>query len=301
MADIVKQQGADINAIVPTHICIAGNMVNNEKRGSWGDFKNVIRKHTPDKGDLPDYAKKYLHGPPSKRRKTASNAEQPPPTGAASSNATRAELANPDPVNSMIQTFLAEQAQNQMAFMSHMRCFVQQSQQQAQLALANGGAGDALERTTMLAAAQLADNPNDDVLDKAVQHIVQQDDGTLKAEAEEKMMQEFDEDELKERAASHKLDEFDEDELKELAASKALADGTFDEDEIKELVASKALEDKTFDEDEIKKLTASEALDGDLFNEDEIRELAVEKIVAEMPFEVLKKAYKAAKAARKGK
>ena len=202
MADLIEQQGADINAVVPAHIRIGGTMVGNEKLGSWADIKNAIRKHTSDKGDLEAYAKKYLRGPPAKRRKTASNDEQPPATGAAASTATRAELAIPAPANNMIQTFLVEQAQNQMAFMGQMRDMMT-NQYRQQLALQNGGEKDAMAKIRSMAVENLLSDPEEyaSLLAEAADRMIDRNRGVVLQAAVDHYLKEHGDDEVLEMAA----------------------------------------------------------------------------------------------------
>mmetsp|Transcript_137120 Transcript_137120/g.238328 ORF Transcript_137120/g.238328 Transcript_137120/m.238328 type:complete len:345 (+) Transcript_137120:76-1110(+) len=186
----------------------------------------------------------------------------------------------------------------------------QQQRQQQPLAISNGGIGDNLSVVRQMAAQQLIDEDPDEIKNLAVAEYTKLHEDSLTKEAAEKMCEDPSE-ELLDTAAQKLIDEADDDDLTERAVEKMCEDPS---EELLATAAQKLVDEADNDDDltdrAVEKMceNPSEELLGvaaqkliDEADDDDLTDRAVEKIVNDMPFDVLKEAYKKAKRARKSK
>jgi len=153
----------------------------------------------------------------------------------------------------------------------------QQQRQQQPLAISNGGIGDNLNVVRQMAAQQLIDEDPDEIKNLAVAEYTKLHEDSLTKEAAEKMCEDPSE-ELLDTAAQKLVDEADND------------------DDLTDRAVEKMCENPS---EELLGVAAQKLIDE--ADDDDLTDRAVEKIVNDMPFDVLKEAYKKAKRARKSK
>ena len=109
-------------------------------------------------------------------------------------------MAHPTP--DMLQTFLGEQAQNQMAFMGQMRAMVT-NQNRQQLALQNGGEKDAMAKIRSMAVENLLNDPEEytSLLAEAADRMIDRHRGVVLQAAVDHYLKEHGDDEVLEMAA----------------------------------------------------------------------------------------------------
>ena len=102
----------------------------------------------------------------------------------------------------MIQTFLVEQAQNQMAFMGQMRDMMT-NQYRQQLALQNGGEKDAMAKIRSMAVENLLNDPEEytSLLSEAADRMIDRHRGVVLEAAVDRYLKEHGDDEVLEMAA----------------------------------------------------------------------------------------------------
>jgi len=154
----------------------------------------------------------------------------------------------------------------------------QQQRQQQPLAISNGGIGDNLNVVRQMAAQQLIDEDPDEIKNLAVTEYTKLHEDSLTKEAAEKMCEDPSE------------------ELLDTAAQKLVDEADNDDDDLTDRAVEKMCENPS---EELLGVAAQKLIDE--ADDDDLTDRAVEKIVNDMPFDVLKEAYKKAKRARKSK